>query len=1049
MTLHEAIVKILQEAGNPLSASDIANRINEAKLYTRKDGNPVPVNQIHARVKNYPAIFYQEKGLISLHQLTENKNNLTAKLNEEIIKTFFNQVYTIEKNTDLRNDLSKFTNYLLLKDIPNKINLSDITNLLNEEDLVSIRKNLILKIRQEIKKRGRDTIGYLSNEGLRIAVAASAIYEEQYGLPGKLRNAIAHGSGPENVVDFLKNEDLKNLPPELINLIVIYLSTYKVFKGKDLVQFYLDLIEDWGLVWNVATPLWISKLMARLASPKVNDKVWDPAAGTGRTLLEILEVNPFADIYGCEINPDAYKLARAVLSLEKVVSSGILNCDALNSGTGPYEIVISDPPKGKIQYKNAKGTLNTDPDGALTFLKQMVSRTIEGGTIVALITDSSLLRRFRLQILPEVWIKAIISLPTASFGSYTSATHSLILLNKKKIDDKEEPFPARFLDSEEIIKQIKIDLPGIDEAETYQELNDRIEDLVNVKSLSSSRIGKDVFHNDLYSIDVFTVNYHLSDSWDTIKTLEEKGERLLSLSDVLTEPKTSRYSKELLSEEIYIIQPKDLYSNSPIQDLIYNPKNTAYNDPETMIRGLEESAILVNRRVDYFAPTFVEIKEKKAGINLNIFAFGWNVNLVIPEYVVYQLKSVLVKQQLEAMAVGTTYRYVQKKDILNIKIPVPSLSEQYEILSKSEKDKTERSEIVKFISQIQLVETREQLKKELERYVQENHFHNGNPRFQTEMDFKVFPFTPDEIQKNTWFKLSDDKHFAYILLLSDKQVLGVLILENVDRINFEVYSEINTYAEFLFKLTRHILSSTASSNLAKFAHTTKNFLLNLHEPLKAIANTQNQELKDLLSRHYIDTEEAIDLMIKGGEGKKEDFLAINVLQDALKRISLYTSFFKKISEIYHQIVEDNLERINIIDIIRAADTDKAVQILDDKQSVFVYGKHKSILLAFTDLIQNACKYSPDRKCKIQVVEEIYHVEIIISNKVKEHCMMDKEFYENLGKDWVTRDSGTGTGSGFFSARQSIEDSNGELHKAPFEEYVMNKEFKIVIKLKTN
>jgi len=50
---------------------------------------------------------------------------------------------------------------------------------------------------------------------------------------------------------------------------------------------------------------------------------------------------------------------------------------------------------------------------------------------------------------------------------------------------------------------------------------------------------------------------------------------------------------------------------------------------------------------------------------------------------------------------------------------------------------------------------------------------------------------------------------------------------------------------------------------------------------------------------------------------------------------------------------------------------------------------------------------------------------------------------------VTRDSGTGTGSGFFSARQSIEDSNGELHKAPFEEYVMNKEFKIVIKLKTN
>ncbi|MBN1187467.1 MAG: N-6 DNA methylase [Bacteroidales bacterium] len=1039
LTLHEAIAKVLKEAGKPLSADEIAQKVNEHKLYVRNDGNPVPTSQIHARIKKYPNQFYFNKGLISL-----------IKLNESIL---FNPPFGLTENY-LDESVTNVNLQNLLKNIEIK----------DDESQNSLRKNIIYQIRKEVSRDGHRSIGELNKDGVKMAVAAAGIYSEIRGesLKSVLRK---FRTTEEYSDDELKEiEFVKDFSTVLIDLIEKYLNTYKVFTGKDLIQFYLDLIEDWGMSWDLATPLWISQLMARLANPKVDAKVWDPATGTARTLLEVLEVNPFADIFGCEINPEVHKLARAVLTLEKVVSSGIINCDSLSNSSGQfssiisdqpglYDLVISDPPKGKLKYKDSKGRIGTWGEGSEIFLATMISNTEIGGTVVCIVSDSfltnNLSQKNRSELLKHTWLKAIVSLPLSTFGPHTGTKNSLMLLKRKKEDDTIEPFPARFIDSEEIIKQIHNEFPGINELENHQELIDRIDDLVQSKSISTSKVGKDVSHKDLLNAEVLSVNYHLSESWTTLKMLEDKGENLLPLSVVLTTPKTSRYSKGDLKEDIYIIQPRDLYSERSIQSLINSAGNQINDDPDTTIRVLEESVILVNRRVDYFAPTYVEIDKRKAGININIFAFGWDENFVIPEYVVSQLKSDLVKQQLDAMAIGSTYRYVQKKDILSIKIPVPFLSEQYEFIKKTESVKVEKTEIAKFISQIQLVETKDELKKELERYVRENHFPNNNPRFLTEMDFKVFPFSLDEVKENKWFKLSDDKHFAYILLLSKNKIFGVLVLENINRLNYETYYEINTYTEFLFKLTRHILSSTASSNLAKFAHTTKNFLLNLHEPLKAIANTQNQELKDLLSRHYIDTEEAIDLMIKGGEGKKEDFLAINVLQDALKRISLYTSFFKKISEIYHQIVKDNLEKINIIDIIRAADTDKAVQLLDDKQSVFVNGKHKSILLAFTDLIQNACKYSPDRKCKIQVVEEIYHVEIIISNKVKDHCMMDKEFYENLGKDWVTRDSGTGTGSGFFSARQSIEDSNGELHKAPFEEYVMNKEFKIVIKLKTN
>ena len=68
MTLHEAIVKVLQENMQPMSAREIANILNERKLYIRKDGSEIKTSQIHARVKNYPALFTKdEKGIGLVH----------------------------------------------------------------------------------------------------------------------------------------------------------------------------------------------------------------------------------------------------------------------------------------------------------------------------------------------------------------------------------------------------------------------------------------------------------------------------------------------------------------------------------------------------------------------------------------------------------------------------------------------------------------------------------------------------------------------------------------------------------------------------------------------------------------------------------------------------------------------------------------------------------------------------------------------------------------------------------------------------------------------
>jgi hypothetical protein len=61
MTLHEALQLILSENGNEwMTVKDLAAEVNDRSLYQKRDGSPVEPNQIHARAKNYPALFEKD-----------------------------------------------------------------------------------------------------------------------------------------------------------------------------------------------------------------------------------------------------------------------------------------------------------------------------------------------------------------------------------------------------------------------------------------------------------------------------------------------------------------------------------------------------------------------------------------------------------------------------------------------------------------------------------------------------------------------------------------------------------------------------------------------------------------------------------------------------------------------------------------------------------------------------------------------------------------------------------------------------------------------------
>jgi|GEM_PF-4035573 len=66
LTLHEAMEQVLIEKDGRLPIKNLVEIINKHMLYTRMDGQPVPISQIKARVRTYPEDFIIENDEIRL-----------------------------------------------------------------------------------------------------------------------------------------------------------------------------------------------------------------------------------------------------------------------------------------------------------------------------------------------------------------------------------------------------------------------------------------------------------------------------------------------------------------------------------------------------------------------------------------------------------------------------------------------------------------------------------------------------------------------------------------------------------------------------------------------------------------------------------------------------------------------------------------------------------------------------------------------------------------------------------------------------------------------
>jgi type I restriction enzyme M protein len=204
------------------------------------------------------------------------------------------------------------------------------------------------------------------------------------------------------------------------------------------------------------TPAQVSTLLAKLIRARPEDKICDPACGSGslliRTAKEIKGKNYF--LAGQESNGSTWALCRMNMFLHNMDSAQIEWCDTItNPGLVEedalmrFNVVVANPPFSlkKWGYQHAKADpynrfhrgLPPKSRGDYAFISHMIEIALEGEGRVGVIVPHGVLFRsgaegtIRRQLIEENLLEAVIGLPEKLFFG-TSIPAAIMIFNKAR-----------------------------------------------------------------------------------------------------------------------------------------------------------------------------------------------------------------------------------------------------------------------------------------------------------------------------------------------------------------------------------------------------------------------------------------------------------------------------------------------------------------------------------------------------------------------------------------------------------------------------------------
>lgn len=512
---------------------------------------------------------------------------------------------------------------------------------------------------------------------------------------------------PQLFRDIFRGAYIPYRDPDTLNMFLKEISEFNYDNSEDLgnaFEYLLSIMGSQGDAGQFRTPRHIIDMIVEIVQPTKNESVLDPACGTAGFLISaykhILEQNKdeeghytltsddrkrmTSNFAGYDISPDMVRLARVNMYLHKFAKPQISEYDTLTSEEkwdDSYDVILANPPfmtpKGGIKPHNRYRVQAKRAEVLFVdYIAEHLSTTGRAGIIVPegiVFQSANAYKELRKYLVEDNLLYAVISLPSGVFNPYSGVKTSVLLFDRTFAKQKDE------------ILFVKLENDGFDLGAQRREIKgSQIQDVINL--VNDYKDGKDVSDNKLVTIatkeDIVKQDYILVGERYKVVEFVNGEYPLVELGEVCGINEKSIKLEDVSADKFIYLDIASVENESGKID--YTNYIELQNAPSRARRKVQNSDIILST---------VRPNLKAYGyINCNcsdkcIASTGFTVlsqKKAVQKYIYYNLFSQKVQDQLISMMGKGAYPSVTQKDVSAIKIPLPPLSVQEEIVAEIE-----------------------------------------------------------------------------------------------------------------------------------------------------------------------------------------------------------------------------------------------------------------------------------------------------------------------------------------------------------------------------
>ena len=501
---------------------------------------------------------------------------------------------------------------------------------------------------------------------------------------GRLRSGLNHSTYiSQSVADSIRFDDKYSDLAEVYSPIIKYLSNDRLYE----ILRYFENIDLFELQQNFASifdsilyklvqnqsrtfgefihPKEIIRFIMNLAELPENATVYNPFAGLA-SFATFLDSDQ--RYFGQELNRKTWALGKLRLMAYDLKNAVYEIDDSISdwNNFSEFDLIVTNPPFGmklsNYLYKFENSSLESFIIGNSLSQLRLHAKLICLFSVSFLFSENRENKKLRKALVDNNFIDTIVLLPTSILQH--SSIQLCIIVFKKSNNKK-----IRFVDASEYVHDT--------ESKRNKTFND-VELYEDIKKQKNNRFIKYVDSQEIkekeYNLAV--TRYFISNDFDGVR-FGDIGYFLLG----------SRGIKEPVGKYVRI---RDL-KNDIVNNRLYLDAVETKEIPVTGLKKVEQDCLLVAMRWKTLKPTFFEYKGDPIYISTDIAAIRIDKKKVDINYLIAELHSDYIIDQLNAYRTSSIIPNLKKDDLFSIKIKLPSIQEQ----SKSYYIKAERSLSIK------------------------------------------------------------------------------------------------------------------------------------------------------------------------------------------------------------------------------------------------------------------------------------------------------------------------------------------------------------------